>query len=128
MEDDVVAEAAVVVVAEDGPLVAEAEDDPCVAKGEDDPLVAEAEDDPLVAEGDGDPLVAEGEGGGEGAVRHGLAVEAQAVTGLAATRWSLLTGGVRLAARWGCDGGSTSSGQCGNCSVGRLEPSRVATG
>ena len=119
MEDDVVAEAAVVVVAEDGSLVAEAEDDPRVAKGE---------DGPLVAEGDGDPLVAEGEGDAEGAVRHGLAVEAQAVTGLATTRWSLLTGGVRLAARWGCDGGSTSSWQCGNCSVGRLEPSRVATG
>ena len=46
MEDVVVAEAAVVVLAED------------------DPLVAEGEDDPLVAEGDGDPLVAEGNGCG----------------------------------------------------------------
>ena len=127
MGDVVVAEAAVVVEAEDGllvaegedgPLVAEAEDGPLVVEDEDGPLVAEGEDGPLVAEGDADPLVAADGGGGEGAVRHGLAVEAQAVT----------TSGVRMAARWGCDGGSSSSEQFGNCSVGRLKPSRVAAG
>ena len=67
--DVVVAEAAVVVAAEDGPLVAEAGGD------------------------------------GEGVVRHGLTVQAQAVTGLATTRWSPITSGVRLSAKWGLVGG-----------------------
>ena len=108
--DVVVAEAAVVVAGKDDPLVVKAEGEPLVVKAEDDPLVAAAE------------------GDGEGVVPHGLAVEAQAVTVLATTCWSLITGGVRLAARLGLVGGSNSSGQCGNCSVGRLGLSRVATG
>ena len=108
--DVVFAEAAVVVAAEDDPLVVKAECDPLIVKAEDDPLVVKAEDD------------------GEGVVPHELAVEAQAVTVLATTRWSLITGGVTLAARLGLAGGSNSSGQCRNCSVGRLGLNRIATG
>ena len=108
--DVVVAEAAVVVAAEG------------------DPLKVKAEGEPLVVAAEGEPLIVAAEGDGEGVVPHELEVEAQAVTVLTTTRWSLTTGGVRLAARLGLARGSNSSGQCRNCSVGRLGLNRIATG
>ena len=117
--DAVVAEAAVVVAAKGDPLK--------VVEGP-------VEGDPLaVVDGvvEGDPLaVVDGaaEGDGEGGVPHELKVEVQAVTVLATARWSLNTGGVKLAARLGPAGGSNSSRQFGNCSVGRLGLNRIATG
>ena len=141
--DAVAAEAAAVVAAEGDPLeVVEGavEGDPLeVVDGavEGDPLAAvdgAAEGDPLaVVDGaaEGDPLaVVDGaaEGDGEGIVPHELEVEVQSVAVLATARWFLKTGGVTLAARLGLAGGSNSSAQFRNCSVGRLGLHLIATG
>ena len=94
----------------------------------------DVEGDPLaVVDGavEGDPLAVvdrAAEGEGEGVVPHELEVEVQAVAVLATARWSLKTGGVTLAARLGLAGGSNSSAQFRNCSVGRLGLNLIATG